>query len=279
MPASSRNVRADKTKMKNATGSPGTSPLTYFLLVFALAVPFLVIGAVTGIQLLPGLPVSALMAVCPATAALIVAYRDDGAASAKALLKRAFDFRRVKGKIWYAPVLLLMPGVMALSFGVIRWSGTPVPVPQIAVVPTLILCVVFFTGAVAEELGWSGYVIDPIQNRCGALWGSLLVGLVWAVFHYAALLQDHRSLVWIGWWSLWTVASRVIIVWLYNNTGKSVFAAALFHTTINVTWQLFPIQGSFFNPRVTGVITTLVAATVIVVWGPRTLARRAVTLH
>ncbi|MGC1965539.1 MAG: CPBP family intramembrane glutamic endopeptidase [Candidatus Acidiferrales bacterium] len=265
--------------MKNATGSPGTSPLTYFLLVFALAVPFLVIGAVTGIQLLPGLPVSALMAVCPATAALIVAYRDDGAASAKALLKRAFDFRRVKGKIWYAPVLLLMPGVMALSFGVIRWSGTPVPVPQIAVVPTLILCVVFFTGAVAEELGWSGYVIDPIQNRCGALWGSLLVGLVWAVFHYAALLQDHRSLVWIGWWSLWTVASRVIIVWLYNNTGKSVFAAALFHTTINVTWQLFPIQGSFFNPRVTGVITTLVAATVIVVWGPRTLARRAVTLH
>ena len=279
MPASSRNVRADKTKMKNATGSPGTSPLTYFLLVFALAVPFLVIGAVTGIQLLPGLPVSALMAVCPATAALIVAYRDDGAASAKALLKRAFDFRRVKGKIWYAPVLLLMPGVMALSFGVIRWSGTPVPVPQIAVVPTLILCVVFFTGAVAEELGWSGYVIDPIQNRCGALWGSLLVGLVWAVFHYAALLQDHRSLVWIGWWSLWTVASRVIIVWLYNNTGKSVFAAALFHTTINVTWQLFPIQGSFFNPRVTGVITTFVAATVIVVWGPRTLARRAVTLH
>jgi hypothetical protein len=72
-----------------------------------------------------------------------------------------------------------------------------------------------------------------------------------------------------------TVALRVIVVWLYNNTAKSVFAAALFHTTINVTWQLFPIQGSFFDPRITGAIAAFVAAAVIVVWGPRTLARRA----
>lgn len=113
-----------------------------------------------------------------------------------------------------------------------------------------------------------------MQNRFGALLASLLVGLVWAVFHYVALLQAHRSLEWIAWWSLWTVALRVIIVSLYNNMGKSVFAAALFHTTINVTWQLFPIQGSFFDPRVTGAITAFVAA-VIVVLGPGMSARRA----
>jgi hypothetical protein len=105
------------------------------------------------------------------------------------------------------------------------------------------------------------------------------VGLGWAVFHYVALLQAHRSLEWIAWWSLWTVALRFIIVWLYNNAGKSVFAAVLFHTTINVTWQLFPIQGSFFDPRVTGIITALVAAAVIIFWEPRTLARREVTFH
>jgi hypothetical protein len=94
-----------------------------------------------------------------------------------------------------------------------------------------------------------------------------------------ALLQAHRSPVSIAWWSLWTVALRVIIVWLYNNTGKTVYAAALFHTTINETWQLFPIQGSFFDPRVTGAITALVAAAVVVLWGPRTLVRRTSTLH
>ena len=267
MPASTSTARADKSKMKSAAGPPGTSPLTFFLLVFALAIPFLAVSAVTGIQLLPGLPIAALMAVCPATAALILVHQEEGAAGAKALLKKSLDYRRIKEKIWYAPILLLMPGVMVLSFGVMRWTGTSVPAPQITVVPALILCVAFFASASAEELGWSGYVIDSMQNRWGTLLASIFVGLVWAVFHYVALWQAHRSLEWIAWWSVWTVALRVIIVWIYNNTGKSVFAAALFHATINVTWQLFPIQGSFFDPRVAGAITAFVAAAVIAVWG------------
>jgi len=29
------------------------------------------------------------------------------------------------------------------------------------------------------------------------------------------------------------MAMRVFMVWLYNNTGKSVFAAALFHASSN----------------------------------------------
>ena len=83
-------------------------------------------------------------------------------------------------------------------------------------------------------------------------------------------------MAWITWWSLWAVTLRVIIVWLYNNTGKSVFAVALFHTTINVTWRLFPIQGSFFDPRVTGTITAVLATIIAIIWGPRTLARKLV---
>jgi hypothetical protein len=45
------------------------SPLVFFLLVLALSLPFWLLGAVTEARLLPGLPVSALMFVCPATAA------------------------------------------------------------------------------------------------------------------------------------------------------------------------------------------------------------------
>jgi membrane protease YdiL (CAAX protease family) len=124
-----------------------------------------------------------------------------------------------------------------------------------------------------EELGWSGYAIDPLQRRWGALASSLVVGLAWAIWHYVALAQAHRSIEWIAWWSLGTVAERVIIVWLYNNTGRSVFAAALFHMTDNLTWQLFPVNGSYYDPRITSVITAVVAVIVIVVWTPGTLAR------
>jgi len=86
------------------------------------------------------------------------------------------------------------------------------------------------------------------------------------------LVQVHRSPAWIAWWCLGTVTARVLMVWLYNNIGKSVFAMAVFHTTINVTWQLFPIRGSYWDPRVNGVIMAIAAVVVVVVWGPRTLA-------
>ena len=254
-----------------APSPSGKSPLAFFALIFAFAIPFWVVGGLTGRQLLPGLPEAALMVVCPVLAALVLTYREGGSAGATALLKRAFDHQRITSKVWYAPVLLLMPLVMALSFGVIRLTGTQVPAPLITAQSALVLCAVFFVGALGEELGWSGYVIGPMQKRLGALQASIVLGSVWAVYHYVGLLQAHRAVAWIAWWSLGTVALRVIMVWLFNNTGKSVFAMALFHMMINVTWQLFPVNGSYYDPRVTGLILALVAI-IIVVWGPRRLA-------
>jgi membrane protease YdiL (CAAX protease family) len=230
-------------------------------------------GAVTGLQLLPGIPVAGLAFVCPALAALILTRRANGAEGTTALLKRAFDRKRIRSKIWYLPILLLLPAASVLAFAVLRLTGTPVPAPQIAVLPTLLLCVGFFVGALGEELGWSGYAIDPMQDRWGALRASVLLGSVWAVWHYPGLLQAHRSLAWIAWWSVGTVAARVIMVWLYGNTGRSVFGAALFHMTINVTWQLFPVHGSYWDPRVSGLIMAATAALIAMLWKPGQQAR------
>jgi membrane protease YdiL (CAAX protease family) len=191
----------------------------------------------------------------------------------KALLQRAFDFQRVRVKRWYVPTLLLMPGILVLSYLALRLMGVALPAPQISLITTLILFIVFFVAAIGEELGWSGYAIDPLQERYGALGGALMLGVVWAVWHVMPLLSAQRPLGWIAWWSLGTVASRVLIVWLYNNTGKSVFVAVLFHAMSNVTYFLFPINGSFYDPRVTGVIMAAVAVVVVIVWGPRTLVR------
>jgi len=249
------------------------SLLTYFLLVFGLTIPFWVLGALTEIQLLPGLPVAALATFCPALAAAMLLYQEHKAAGVIALLKRALDFQRVRAKIWYAPTLLLMPVVMTLSYVALRLMGVPVPAPHMTVVSALVLFLIFFISALGEELGWSGYATDPMQLRWSALQTSLVLGVIWAIYHLVGLAQAHRAVEWIAWWSLGTVAARIIIVWLYNNTGRSVFVAALFHTTINVTWQVFPINGSFYDPRVTGIIMAGAAAIVVAVWGPRTLAR------
>lgn len=273
-----KQLEPPKLPVPQSVGSRSRSLLKFFLLVFALSIPLWLLGAVTSLQLLPSLPVSALAAFCPLIAALILVYQKNKAVGVTELLKRSFDYKRVKSKIWYAPTLLLMPCIMVLSYVVQRLMGVSLPTPQFSVVTTLALFVVFFIAAIGEELGWSGYAIDPLQDHFGALGGALLLGVVWAVWHFISLLEAQRSWTFIAWWSLGTLASRVIITWLYNSTGKSAFVAILFHAMINLTWQLFPINGSYYDPQVTGLIMTFVAAIVTLASGPRTLAHRVVIL-
>jgi len=206
------------------------------------------------------------------TAALICVYRENKSAGVIQLLKRSFDFRRITPMIWYVPITLLMPGVMLLSYGLMHLMGTPLPAPQFTVSASAAMFVAFFVSALGEELGWSGYALDPMQHRWNAFGASILLGLVWAVWHIVPFLQAHRSAAWIAWQCLFTVAARVLLVWLYNNTGKSVFAATVCHATSNVSIFL-PNYGSYYDPRFSGLITAIAAAIVTVAWGPRTLAR------
>ena len=249
------------------------SPLTFFALVLGLSLPFWLIGAATDLQLMPGLSVSALGAFCPMVAALILVHRESGSAGVTELLRRSFDFKRIRAKRWYAPILLLMAGVNVAVYGLMRWMDMPLPAPQIGILAASLMFVAFFVGALGEELGWSGYIIDPMQSRWNALQTGVLLGLVAILWHLVPLLQMQRSPTWIGWWCLYAMAARILIVWLYNNTGKSVFAVALFHATLNLSWMLFPIYGSHFDMRLGGLVMAVVAVVVTVVWGPRTLAR------
>ena len=124
---------------------------------------------------MPGLPIAALTIVCPAIAALLLVRAESAPGGAAALLKRAFDFKRIKSKAWYVPILLLNPAISVASYAALRLTGTPLPAPDISFLPTLALFAVFFIGAVGEELGWSGYAIDPMQSRWWALRASLLL--------------------------------------------------------------------------------------------------------
>ena len=265
--------RSMNRNLSNNIPAKSRSPLAFFVLVFVLSIPFWVAGAVTSLRLLPGLPVSALMFVCPGTAALILVYRKNHLGGVIELLKRGGDFRRIKAKIWFAPVILLMPTIMILSYLWMRWTGAPAPAPHFSMAATIIMMFAFFLSALGEELGWSGYATDLMQGRRSALETAVLLGLVWAVWHFVPLLQVHRSPEWIAWWTLGTVAARILIVWIYNNTGRSVFAATVFHATINLSWQLFPVNGSLYDPRITGLMVAIVATSVVFVWGPGMLTR------
>jgi uncharacterized protein len=249
------------------------SPLQFFLLVFVLSIPFAILGSVTGVQLMPGIPISALGFICPVTAAAILLYREHGVAGVKALLGRSFDVRRTRRKLlWYIPVLLLMPAVAVLSYESLRLLGDPVgPIRLSGVTPVLLL--VFFVAALGEEVGWSGYAIDPLQARHGALIGAILLGIVWAAWHIIAMVQAGQSAGWIAWGCLDMVATRVLMVWLYDNIGRSVFAVALYHAMANLSAKTVFPGGSYPAERIISLILVLIAVLISVVCGPRTLAR------
>lgn len=237
--------------------------LRYFLLVFALAAPFLVIGLATDAFLLPGLPIAALMAICPGAAALILVGVEHGHGASLRLLARAADFAKIKPTVLYAPVLLTGPAVALGCYFWMRLSGFALPPPHWDVLRTLGLALAFFVAAVGEELGWSGYATSPLQRRYGLLAAGLLLGAIWALFHIPALMEAHRSILWIAGWALSAVATRVVLVWIFKITHQSVAAASLFHGTQNLSWQLFPVDGSYFDYGRFGLIMTLVAIIVV----------------
>src|SRR3970040_925850 len=90
------------------------SPLSFFLLVFALSAPFWLAGAASSWELLPGVPTGALQLVCPCLAAVRLVYREGGIRAATDLLKRSFDYKRITARLWLLPILLLMPAVMLI---------------------------------------------------------------------------------------------------------------------------------------------------------------------
>lgn len=247
--------------------------LRFFLLVFALSIPFWLIGALSQLGLAPGLPISGLAVVTPAAAAMILIARQDGRRGLAVLLERCVDYRRIGSALWYVPIVLLWPAVMVLSYVVMRETGSPVPAPRFSAWAPLVLFLAALVAALGEELGWSGYALDRLQARWTALRSGLVLGLIWAGWHTVLFLEAERSATFIGWQSLTQVATRIVLVWLYNNTGKSVFATAVCHAMMNTTWQLFPIEGSYYDPKITGAITLVAAAIVVAFFGPRTLTR------
>ena len=175
------------------------SPLAFFLLVFALSVPFWLVGAVAARQALPGLPVvDALIVVCPLLAASMLVYRENGAAGLRALLMRAFDYTRIRSKLWYVPAVLLIPAATLAAYVWMRVMELPLPTPHVPWLATPVLFLVFLIGAACEELGWTGYATDAMQARWSALETGILLGVMCAAWHITPLVEIHRSLAWIA---------------------------------------------------------------------------------
>jgi membrane protease YdiL (CAAX protease family) len=252
--------------MQPSTAREAAGVKLFFVLVFVLAIPFWLIGGYKLPLPIP-LPASALGTFVPAAAAAIVSHRQSGSAGVKALIRRAWDYRRTERKIWYLPALLMAPAMYLCSYLIMHVGGLDLPAaPTLPLYTVPVAFVAFLITNMGEELGWSGYALEPLQRRWGVAKASLFLGILWAIWHAIPFVQTREPVPWVAWQSLKTVAMRVVLVWIYYRTGKSTFGATLYHATDNVSWSLFPTMGSHYNPLVTGALTWLIAGSLLLWW-------------
>jgi membrane protease YdiL (CAAX protease family) len=241
-------------------------------LAFLLSLPFYTLGILYPQEM--GAPASVLIVFVPMISALILTFRENGTDGAKALIKRSFDFKRIAGKVWYAPILIIWPAVYLTVLWILGFMGEALGESVFPLGAAPILLIFFFVLALGEEIGWIGYAYDPMEERWNAFRASLVLGIIWAAWHIPIyVFVGGRTLLWTAGQFLFLIGLRILLIWIYNNTGKSLFAAILFHAFSNVPATALPVYASPFGPVITAVLVIIIVVIITRVWDPQTLTQ------
>ena len=100
-----------------------------------------------------------------------------------------------------------------------------------------------------EELGWRGYAQDVLQEKHSALVASLILGVVWSLWHLPAsfIPGTYQAGLGIGTLEFWLhftgiVVLSIVISWIYINTNRSILIMVIFHAMINLAGELIQLS-------------------------------------
>jgi len=224
----------------------------------------------------PGLHILGILT--PGIATLVVRLYDDGLDGVRSALGGLSAWRF--GRVWWGVTLVLPPVFAAVYAGAYVGLGhdfTPQPIQMVAeagvaFIPLLLLTVVLSAG---EEIGWRGHLQPLLQARLSALSASLVIALVWAVWHLPVFYGSGIE----GWALLFRLVSTfggaVMFTWLFNNTGGSVLAVTLLHAGYNLWGRLLgPPPTVTPAATVFTAVTVLLAVVLLLIFGGATLTGR-----
>jgi len=269
--------------------------LTFFVLAYGLTWPFMIVDALGSWGVIPfripmggfGIVLTLLGAYGPSLAALIAAGATSGKAGIRTLLRRLLVWRVGIG--WYAVALFLPAVLFFLPLKLYAFlGGTPPALPSFSLAELILNVILLFVVGLlinGEELGWRGYALPRLQGKYSALTASLILGVIWSLFHLPIFfthgggafgnLANEPPLGFLA----RTTADAVLVTWVYNNSRGSVLLAMFFHAAANTWSQIFPSMNTAHVPA--GLLYwlgvggfCLAALIVVLVFGPARLSRK-----
>jgi membrane protease YdiL (CAAX protease family) len=198
-------------------------------------------------------------------------------------LVRKWAIWRVDAR-WYLVVLL--PFVLDwVVVGVFLLLGNSPPGTDIVFsIPLLLFAfgVPMVTGATGEELGWRGFALPRLQSRYSALVSSVILGLIWGVWHLPLWIVGpflgvgyDLTRFWV--FTLSTIALSILITWVVNNTKESVLFATLIHYVSNFSFLLVTtglgLVTAEFHLITSSILLLIVAFVVVNIFGQEKLVR------
>lgn len=264
------NTLSAKDRMEGDTtmNTKSTFLERYSLPLFFILTPLISLAIPLFLPLPPEI-VPLMMVFVPALMAIFLTALTDGRKGVSALLKKPFQWRI--GFKWYAIVFGLAFGMrltMSVLAVLLGWIPaiqlTPWSLPQYIIIGVFIII-----GAVAEELGWRGYVLPKLLTHRLAISSALLIGVIWGAIHLGLILpgQMNAGAPWLP-SILYITGLSVILTWLYVQTRGSLVIPILFH--VGQSYFVFLNGGISLTQQLwlMTAITVVISLVLILICGP-----------
>jgi membrane protease YdiL (CAAX protease family) len=236
-----------------------SSIVPFFLLTFLITWGLQVPGVLTLAGVMPGdvvgyMPLAMLGIFGPMAAAVILTARREGRAGVRALFWPLAQFR-VPAR-WYfvalvLPALGLSAGLYALSLAGYGGDVVLFPGPErLVVIPVI---------AVAEEVGWRGYALPHLQRRHGPFVASVILGVVWALWHIPMFLAVGIPMSLMPLMIFHFVAGSLVFTWIWNRSGGSLLLVVLAHAALHLDNPHLPLPHDLLPLVMSAIVFALIA--------------------
>jgi membrane protease YdiL (CAAX protease family) len=224
--------------------------ILFFIISFLVSWLLWIPSVLVYLEIIPAGPIQILgnFAVFgPFIAAFLLSKINDQKGEVKRLFLSGWNFKFNKKWILALFIPIFISGLTMLIVSIFE------PIDRFQYAPPLIMWIpnfflyYFIGGPFTEEYGWRGYALDRLQSKYNALYSSLILGIVWGIWHLPLFFIEGtvQSNIPIYEFLLVQMLLSIQYTWILNNNRDSngnvnVFLAIMFHAMGNFSSMIFP---------------------------------------